>query len=239
MRRINHFVIISHVILSFSGCRINSEAIYKVNKGQVEKTFGENTGLRYFIGKGNLKYSDGQRNMNMGIRTRSTMDSATWISFSLLGMEAFRAIIDSDSVRVLDRISKKYHAKSIDTLVNLIGSPVGYNQFEILLFGLPVNKDEYKGKNESLRMEFKAETDTVVHGVRLKSLRLLAHDGSELLTSEYGKHVKTSRIYLPRTVKFARSYSDSVRVEIEWTELDTVPRIEMPFHIPTGYERVR
>lgn len=239
MRRINSFFIISYSILGVLGCKINGTATRTVNEGREVNGLRENAGFRYIKGKGNLIYGHGERNINLGIRTRSTMDSATWISLSLLGMEAFRVIIDKDSVRVLDRIAKKYHTESLDTLENFIGLPLGYNQFEIILFGIPVSADAYEEMDAALKMGFKAETDTIEQSVRLRGLSLLSHDGRELLTTEYGKHVKRGRICLPRTAKFVRSNSDSVRVEIEWTELDTSPQIEMPFHIPTGYERIR
>lgn len=195
-----------------------------------------NRNFRYLAGKGNVMYINGEKRLSLSIRMRLSHDSAVWLSMSIYGIEALRALVNEDSLHVLDRISKKYKVASLDSLTVLTGVPGRYELFESLLFGLPRAKEIVK-EEEEIQMDWVVEYDTTSKAPKLVGARVIAKDGRELLTSEYGKHVKRGGMCLPLVSNFASTFSDSIKLDIEWTSLDTTSHIDMPFQIPEGYER--
>lgn len=58
-----------------------------------------------------------------------------WISFNILGIEGMRVWIDKDSIRIIDRLNKRYIAKPYTYLNEVASIDIPFNQLENLLLG--------------------------------------------------------------------------------------------------------
>jgi hypothetical protein len=79
-----------------------------------------------FSSKVNVDYrgSDG-KNYDVNANIRMQRDSAIWISVNaVLGIEALRALITRDSVKLIDKLNKTYTAHSIDYLQSTTALPL-------------------------------------------------------------------------------------------------------------------
>jgi|GEM_PF-4868316 len=225
--------------LSILGCKTKKQAVKQDLNETIESSKNDEGPQRnsYLSGKGNMEYRDGERSLSLSIRSRTCLDSAIWVSLSMLGIEALRAIICRDSVQVLNRISKKFEAVSFDSLSVVIGFPASYSQIESLLFGIPRPVVPELVTNEHVMLEYKTEYDSTGSCLMMIGSFLRNKEGQELLTSEYGKHESKGSFCLPQRAKFAGTVRDSIALEIDWISLDTTSRVDMPFQIPQGYER--
>ena len=69
---------------------------------------------------------------------RLQKDKMIWISINaLLGIEAFRAIITPDSVKVLNKLDKVYQLKSVSYLQEMSHLPFDFNTLQSIVLGNP------------------------------------------------------------------------------------------------------
>lgn len=96
-----------------------------------------------FSGKVNIEYSgsDGKK-YDVNANIRMMKDSAIWISANaVLGIEAIRALITKDSVKILDKLNKTYTVRSVDYLQEVTSLPLNLQILQNLIIGNPVFVD--------------------------------------------------------------------------------------------------
>lgn len=96
-----------------------------------------------FSSKVNIDYrgSDG-KNYDVNANIRMQKDSAIWISVNaVLGIEALRALITRDSVKLLDKLNKTYKAHSVSYLQETTALPLDLIALQDLIIGNPVFLD--------------------------------------------------------------------------------------------------
>jgi hypothetical protein len=79
--------------------------------------------------------SDG-KNYDVNANVRMLRDSTIWISVNaVLGIEALRALITPDSVKLIDKLNKTYTARSISYLQEVTSLPLDLPTLQDLLIG--------------------------------------------------------------------------------------------------------
>ena len=109
------------------------KALAEVHKKENDfKTFSAKVKVDYQSSKGN------QPNITAYIRI--IKDSLIWISgyATVFNIEAFRVLINKDSVFVLDKINKQVQYRSIDYLQEVTEIPFEFSTLQDLLIGNPV-----------------------------------------------------------------------------------------------------
>jgi hypothetical protein len=80
-----------------------------------------------------------------GANLKAKKDSAIWVSIvPALGIEVARVLMTKDSVRVIDRINKKYTSYGYGVLENYTALPVNLETMEDILAGIPIYFDRKK-----------------------------------------------------------------------------------------------
>src|SRR4030095_8865201 len=98
---------------------------------------------RTFSAKLKVHYqgSDG-KDYEFNAFVRLEKDKRIWISINaLLGIEAFRALITPDSVKVLDKFDKSYQLRSVSYLQEISHLPFEFSTLQSILLGNPVYLD--------------------------------------------------------------------------------------------------
>ena len=96
------------------------------------KTFSAKIKVDYQNGKGNQP--------NITVYVRILKDSLIWVSgyATVFNIEAFRALINKDSVFVIDKINKQVQYRSIDYLQEVTEIPFDFRTLQNLLIGNPI-----------------------------------------------------------------------------------------------------
>ncbi len=102
--------------------------------------------FEWFTGKAkiNLIDSSGDRSVTANIRIRR--DSVIWVSISALGFEGARILITQDSIRVIDRMQKRYYSTDYSFFEQFTFIPVNYALLQNTIAGVPLYFDEKKLK---------------------------------------------------------------------------------------------
>jgi len=102
--------------------------------------------FEWFSGKAKVKLIDsaGEREVIAIIRIRR--DSVIWVSLSSLGFEGMRILMTKDSVRILDRLNKKYIVHSYSFFTHLTSIELNYEVLQNIITGVPLYFEEKKLK---------------------------------------------------------------------------------------------
>lgn len=204
-----------------------------------------------FSAKVNIDYrGTSDKNYNVNAVIRMYKDSAIWISANaLLGIEALRVLITKDSVRILNKLTKTYTARSVDYLQEETALPLDLKTVQDLIIGNPVYFDSSKvvsysrGNNTisllSYGQWFKnlltiSETDQSLQHSRLDDLNAASNRTAELNYSDYdskkGPFFSTKRQIIVSDIK-------KLEIRIDFRQYDFNDDVSFPFSVPKNYKR--
>lgn len=205
---------------------------------------------RTFNAKINIDYSDADnKNYDVNAVLRMYKDSAIWISVNaILGIEALRALITKDSVKILDKQNKVYTARSVDYLQEVTELPIDLYTVQNLIIGNPVYLDSNnvvsfsKGNNTigllSLGYWFKNlltlnENDKTLQRIKLDDADVSRSRTADLTYTDY-ETKKGPLFATKRRIIFAEKKKLDIRLDFKQYEFDT--DVSFPFSIPKNYQ---
>ena len=204
-----------------------------------------------FSAKVNVDYRDAtNKSYDVNAVVRMYKDSAIWISANaLLGIEALRALITKDSVKILDKLNKTYTARSVDYLQEVTALPLGLHTIQELLIGNPVYLDttnvvSYSRTGGTIALLsfgqwFKnlltiAEGDYTLQRSRLDDINPAKTRMADLTYTDYetkkGKPFATKR-------RVAITEAKTLEIKMEFKQYDFETEISFPFSVPKNYKR--
>ena len=211
-----------------------------------------NTSFQYLNGRGKVhfKAKDSEQSANFNLRIKR--DSAIWLSGSLLGIEGVRALLTSDSVRVVNRLQKTYFAGDYAYLSQMLNVPVSYKQMQDILLGdyqaapkgaLPVVKTE--GDNQAVTYPVAPlilEQLVSLATGRLQQLKVSESGAQRSLTVAYSEFQKPTGADLPfaftSQVVGQQGGTESTSATLNYQKVEVGSgRLDFPFSIPKGYKR--
>ena len=193
-------------------------------------------------------------------KLRIQEDSAVWVSIApLLGIELFRMVITTDSVKLVDRLNKRYFTDSLAVLESMTKVPVSFDVMQSLLTGKLVNLypaekyrtsriiDHYQMSMKSrgkMRREFRktmqdipiahqmqiARNGTSLIGTFLKDLST-----GNLVRAKYSEFEPVGEKEFPTEMDIQTAGSGRVRIKLEWSRIKMGEPVNLPFNIPTKY----
>jgi hypothetical protein len=168
-------------------------------------------------------------------------DSAIWISISGFGFEVMRALIDTDSIKIINKLNKTYFVKGIGELRDIIQFDVSLGQLQQLLVGnTPFEANQYtlyNGENQTL---FKKETFIkslleVSKSYRIAKNSLLQDGKADSLIINYKDFRKIKKHgCIPGDI-FADYGSGKTTFQIHYNSVTTTKIDNLPFNVPPKY----
>lgn len=105
----------------------------------------------YFSGKAKINFKDNELDIKAKANIRIKKDSLIWISFSAVGIQGARVLINEDSITVLNLMKKEYYVFYYDSLSSTFNFPVDFMAIQSAAMGnLIINRKE---QNEVIRKE--------------------------------------------------------------------------------------
>jgi hypothetical protein len=125
-------------VLITNNSAIDSVAIIKSALSEIHS---KETNCKTFSAKIKVEYQDSKgKQPNLTAYVRMIKDSVIWISgyATVFNIEAFRVLINKDSVFVIDKINKEVQRRSIDYLQEVTQIPFDFKTLQDLLLGNPI-----------------------------------------------------------------------------------------------------
>lgn len=196
---------------------------------------------------------------------RIRKDSAVWMSISALGLEAFRAVITHDSVKMLNRLDNTYYAESFSFLNSLFNTNIDFDMLQALVTGNDFSL--YQGDVFKASIDNKQYKLSTVGRGKLKkyisttedSLRLLMQDIwlddvtfkiNKVMLKEVKENRKIEVVYSDFTILDSMNIAKKmdfeltnvtkkIKLTINSGKISRTGPLEFPFTISSKYTRVK
>ena len=235
------------IILLISGCK---KELFQSNDAEIRRLKIEEFDFDSFQAKTKIKYDDGLQNFNATANIRIRRDSAIWISLSNTGVEIVRAIIQKDSIFVIDRINKAFREFTYDSLKNAYNIDFNYNMIQSVLIGNLIferkNQDKVvkddgffilKQNNNHLLIDSYVNSKTM----KIEKVNIVEKPSSSSLEVNYEDFQLSDDKLFPFKNSVFLSYNKnnsefSSQINIDFSRVAVnEKKIKFPFNIPNRY----
>ncbi|HMG67451.1 MAG TPA: DUF4292 domain-containing protein [Chitinophagaceae bacterium] len=205
--------------------------------------------FKTFSAKIDVDYIDADdKKYNVNAFLRMYKDSIIWIDIhAFLGIEALKALITKDSVKILDKQNKLYTARSIGYLQEVSQLPVDLPILQDLLLGNAVFLDSnivFYSKYEnsvsllSIGKVFKnlvtLNEDKQLQRIKLDDVNELRNRTGDLTYDDYENK---AGVNFPKTRKITFAEKKKLDVRLEFKQYNFNDDLTFPFSIPKNYKR--
>ncbi len=196
----------------------------------------------------NVDYTSEKDAHNFGVRARLKKDSVIWLSITPgLGIEILRLTITPDTIKLLNRLEKKYFADSYDKAKDVLKVDIDFNVLQSVLTGGFVGlygTDTYTALNmpglyaieaDSVagNIEHRTEIDPAIW--RITRSLLYNPDRDEHILAEYDDFQQLESIVFPASMHFRIQGNENIDVNLSWSKLEEKSSLRFPFNIPSKY----
>lgn len=270
-------ILITSIVILFSSCRGTRKIQTAISKSDTTLTSSQPkdtlavavkedsvTVIKEVLGKLNAQHidfttfsakldvdyvgSDGKKE-NVNAKLQMYKDSIIWVSITgLLNIEGVRAIVTRDSVKILNKLDKKYTARSVAYLQEVSGLPLDLPALQDLLLGNPVFVDttalSYTKDNNRLLLLSRGElfkhlltlteNENVLIFSKLDDLDARRNRTSDLSYDNYenrkGVNFSTKR-------RIAISDKTKLDIKLDFKNYSFNETLSFPFSVPKNYKR--
>ncbi len=272
MRKSNYFILL---ILTIASCKPAKkvqrieEAISKKDTGQtvvvnpsveVVDSFSlvkniitnlneRNINFSTFSAKIRVEY-EGEKDANQAIAyVRMQKDSIIWLSLTgALGIEGVRAVIDKDSIKLMNKLQKTVQYQSIAYLQQLTKVPFDFYSFQNFIVGNPIFIDSnivsYKAADNNLLVlmignifkhliTLETPTYRVVHS-KLDDIDTMRNRTADIT---YTNYENKNNFYFSTKRKITVAEKSKLNIDLDFKSYSFNEPQDYPFNIPKNYKR--
>jgi hypothetical protein len=179
---------------------------------------------------------------------RLQKDKMIWISINaVLGIEAFRALITPDSVKVLNKLDKVYQLRSVNYIQEMSHLPFDFKTMQSILLGNPIYLDSnilfYRKDAQGISLLSVGPAYrnylTLNNDLSLKHSILDDVDPMQARSCDisYGQYEKVDTSYFSTYRKIVASEKGRLDVELIFNKYSFNENLNFPFTIPKNYKR--
>lgn len=211
--------------------------------------------------KVHVDFEQNGKAQSFSCKLRIQEDSAIWVSIApLLGIELFRMVITTDSVKLVDRLNKRYFTDSLSVLESMTEVPVSFGVLQSLLTGKLVDlytperyranrtRDHYqlmmKARGKLRRAYRRSIQDIpILHqmsidrdGQKLIETFLKDLSTGNLVRARYSDHEQVNEELFPKKMEINTAGAGKIRCNLQWSRIKIGEEVNLPFKIPAKYE---
>lgn len=91
--------------------------------------------FEYFHGKARLIFNDGKKEREVKAHIRIRKDSVIWMTFTVIGVQGGRALINKDSITIVSTVDKEYYVFDYASLSKRFNFDVNYQTIQSAFLG--------------------------------------------------------------------------------------------------------
>lgn len=270
MKRIKIFAVLLVLVLFFGACKsrkkVTQEVIKNKQLSEVDSVFFAMKGAEFKFdwlkGKFSGIYTVGDKKQNFSGQFRIRYDSLIWCSITVMNIEVARVMVTPDSVKMLNRLGKKYFASTLDFLNDQLNTDIDFDMLQSLILGndipyyetdkfhLEPRKDIYQlstiGRGK-LKKYIKSEDDLSkvliqkinidknTYRITKQNLKQLRNPNKKVV-ARYSGFTEVEGLF-PTAVEFKFIGVKNIIVNFNFSRIEKDVPLRFPFKIPSKYER--
>jgi Domain of unknown function (DUF4292) len=91
--------------------------------------------FEYFHGKARMVFNDGKKEREVKAHIRIRKDSVIWMTFTVIGVQGGRALINKDSITIVSTVDKEYYVFDYASLSKRFNFEVNYQTIQSAFLG--------------------------------------------------------------------------------------------------------
>lgn len=91
--------------------------------------------FEYFHGKARMVFNDNKKERDVKAHIRIRKDSVIWMTFSVIGVQGGKALINKDSITVVSTVDKEYYVFDYPSLSKRFNFEINYNTLQATILG--------------------------------------------------------------------------------------------------------
>ncbi len=213
----------------------------------------------------NLNFDNEEHSFNVSVRCRK--DSVIWLSISKLGIDAARALITKDTVKImLGLTEKKYFIGDFSYINELLQTNMDYDMLQALLFG---NSANFYDEDEKLKPgKDKVNCNYFLSTVKKRAVKKInngekqpdenyqtiwMHPGTFKIVMLEFDDIKTKRKFnacydeftvidrflAPYKLVYSITAEKNIKADIQYSKITLNEQLTFPFRIPSSYEPIQ
>jgi hypothetical protein len=216
--------------------------------------------------KFDASYDQKRNSNNFKGQVRVRKDSLIWVSIiPALGIELFRMVITTDSVKYVNRFNKEYFLGDYALVSRFLQIHIDFDILQALILGndfqfyetnsfrASIDNMDYKlsttGRRKIRKEAEDASTDPIVllQNIWLDaaSFKIIKVDVKEYLkdnrklTATYSDFLSVQNQLCPSALKFNIQAEDMIKIKINYSKVTLNEPMTFPFSIPGNYKRIQ
>ncbi len=206
--------------------------------------------VEWLSAKTKISTNDGKKKLSFNADIRMRKDSVCWMMIypPIVKIALAQVLITSDSVKVIDRMNKKYYAKSIDYIEDFTNYPLDFNTLQNLILGQPI-----ANTNKDSKIEATADGNYSINTLNQQLAYLLKVEGQSYTISnmnisdaEKNRHIQVdlSNYETINNKAFAHKRTIAIQApeeyeaEIDFSRVKVNEKQKFPFKVSKKYTRV-
>jgi len=243
------FVYLILIVLTLQACTKKATPILSLEPKNLSI---EEIDFDYFHGKARINFRDDKKEREVKSTIRVRKDSVIWMTFSVVGVQGGKALINKDSIVIVSTVDKEYYVFGYKELSERFRFTIDYSVIQAAFLGnlvvprLPEDQIVQDGSFNLLQqtrgtVSIKNYINTA--STKLEKVEMRESDTNNSLTLNYTNFQQVGPKIFPYNGVISLFYKTAAGVlnntiTFEYTKAEVGDReLRFPFNIPRKYER--
>ncbi|MFN5169566.1 MAG: DUF4292 domain-containing protein [Cyclobacteriaceae bacterium] len=206
----------------------------------------------YLHGKAKMVFKDDQREREVKANIRIRKDSVIWMTFSVVGVQGGKALINQDSITVVSTVDKEYYVFTYAELSERFNFEINYNVIQAALLGNPIipkKADDEIGQEGNFDVLLQRSGSVAVKNLinsttrKLEQVELSETTSANSLKVAYSNFQPVGDRLFPYTGIISIFYKTANgivnnTISFEYNKAEVGDKeLKFPFNIPKRYDR--
>lgn len=212
----------------------------------------EEVDFYYFQGKARMVLRDGNKTRDVKTNIRMKKDSVIWMAFSVIGVQGGKALINHDSITVVNNVDNEYFVFEYDELSERFNFDINYDIVQSAMLGNLLMDRQVTDLVEQLTSVFllRQQSGTVdvlnyvnAATMKLEKVELKESDTNNSLTIDYNNFQPVGDEIFPYDGTINLLYKTpagliNTTIIFEYNKAEFADKVlKFPFNIPKKYVR--
>jgi hypothetical protein len=212
----------------------------------------EEIDFEYFHGKARMVLRDANKEREVKANIRVRKDSVIWMTFSVIGVQGGKALINQDSITIVSNVDKEYYVFEYSELSKRYNFPITYQVIQAAMLGNTIipRKEEDDIVQEPSYFLLKQQAGTIdVHNyvnaasMKIEKIEMKEGSSNNSLILNYSNFQPVGAKLFPYNGTINLFYKTlsgllNTTVIFEYNKAEVGDKeLKFPFNIPKKYER--
>jgi hypothetical protein len=237
------------VIFVFQACTKKAVPLLTV---EPKKLNIEEIDFEYFHGKARVNFRDNKKEREVKSTIRVRKDSIIWMTFSVVGVQGGKALINKDSIVIVSTIDKEYYVFTYAEMSDRFKFKIDYSIIQAAFLGNPVaprlpsdiiTEDPSFNILQQTRGPVSIKSYINAASTKVEKIEMTESNSNNSLTINYSNFQQVGPKIFPYNGVISLFYKTAAgilnnTITFEYTKAEVGDReLRFPFNIPRKYER--